>query len=307
MTKKLLLVLALAVLLVALTATVALADHKDDAAVDPHDSYSSTTDYCLQCHDIHEAGGDYALMYQATVVDTCGTCHSVYQQAPTGPRDPGYSGTESAEPAPGSTFAVYENAGLASRYTHEGHRLSRNGNPDAGALYSYADGTTTDTADYIPGSGNTLVNRISTWPDWMAGASMAAYPASGRTATNGLYCASCHSPHGPKFGNAIASAVSNGKLLSDRPNHAQTPIDTSAWTDWVSDGGAWCASCHVNRWEPSPADGVAPHNHPSTVCLQCHGNAAGLLPDFPHTGAKNILQAEPDELCIMCHIAKSIP
>lgn len=306
MMKKLTLVLAIAILMVALTATVALANHNDDANVDPHDSYSSTTDYCLQCHDIHEAGGDYALMYQATVIDTCGTCHSVYQEAPTGPRDPGYSGQESG---PAATRAVYENATPATRYTHEGHRLSRNGNPDSGSDYTYADGVTTDTADYIPGSLNSIVNRISTWPDWMAGASMAAYPASGRTATGGLYCASCHSPHGPKFGNALPSVVTNGKLLSTRPNHAQTPIDGSLWTSWVDNGYEFCQSCHTQRAEPTPTDGIAPHNHPAYLCVQCHGDNVSIAPnpDFPHTGARNLLSAEPDELCITCHISGSLP
>lgn len=313
MTKKLLLVLALAMLLVAMTATVALADHRGDGNNDPHDGYSATTDYCLQCHDIHEAQGDYALMYQATVVDTCSTCHSVYQQAPTGPRDPGYgilSQIEAGEPsALASSRSVYETI-PANRYTHEGHRLGRdNGaNPEKAAnSWTYADGTTTDTADYIPGSNNSTLNRISTWPDYYNGLSMAAYPASDRDATDGLYCASCHSPHGPVFGSALPSGVTNGKLLSSRPNHAQVPIDSSSWTDWTSDGANWCLSCHTQRVETSPADGAAPHNHPSEFCLECHGNSAGLTPDFPHTGVKNLLSEEPDALCIRCHVAGLLP
>jgi len=294
---RLVLILGLSLALVLLSASAALAI----ISPNPHTTYSATTDFCLQCHDIHEAAGDYALMYQSTVVDTCGTCHGVYQNAPTGARNPGYPGQESGTAALKSVYKV----NLGSKYSHEGVRLGQCG---TAGPYTYADGTTTTTADYIPGSGNKLLSRIPNWTYYLSGNYIdpATYPASGRTALNGLYCASCHSPHGTQFGTAIdLGGAGEYKLLSARPNHSTDTIDASAWTDFTSDGWQWCSKCHTNRLETTPPDGVAPHNHPSEFCLQCHGDNSdpGILPDFPHTGATNLLSDYPDQLCITCHVA----
>ena len=46
----------------------------------PHDGFSPTggTDFCIQCHDIHEATGDYVLTRKATVTAVCATCHGLF-------------------------------------------------------------------------------------------------------------------------------------------------------------------------------------------------------------------------------------
>ena len=72
--KKLFTVLAMAVGMTLLITGVAL------AAGDriPHGGYSTATDACLQCHDIHESASDYVLLRWETVTDTCGSCHYLY-------------------------------------------------------------------------------------------------------------------------------------------------------------------------------------------------------------------------------------
>lgn len=325
--KKLLITLALSALLMLALTGIAVAL---DGNTIPHGGYSATTDVCLQCHDVHEAQGDYALMYQNTVVNTCGTCHGVYQQAPSGARDPGYPGIEAGTAALKSVYKVP----LADKYTHEGHRLGQGG---TAGPYTYKSGPngvqpyTTSTPDYIPGSqdysipGNfgTLLTRLPGWAAWLANGQTEVdavnYPASGKSALQGLYCVSCHSPHG-NYGRALPAGVTNGKLLSDRPNHTTNTVDASSWTSWVNWGDQWCIRCHKARDSANYVNnGGKPYNHPIStgsgptrvgLCLQCHGNNASdpLAPqDFPHSGATNLLSDYPDALCIRCHVSGTLP
>src|SRR3989304_97147 len=72
--KKLLLTIALAAGIMLLATGVALAA----GTTIPHGGYDTTSDACLQCHDVHEAGSDYVLLRRATVPDPCGSCHYLY-------------------------------------------------------------------------------------------------------------------------------------------------------------------------------------------------------------------------------------
>lgn len=273
--------LAIAVLCTALALALASPALASDAATIPHGGYDMTTDACLQCHDIHEAAGDYVLMRQATVTAVCGTCHTLYQAAPTGAYDPGYSGTEAGTAAHLAAYKVPAGEAL----THEGHRLGL-----GATTYTFADGQTGD-GSYIPG-GTDALTAIQ-YLAYDSTVSALAY-----SATNGMTCASCHTPHGT-FGNVVDPAVST-KLLSSRPNHGATiPL-----ANWTTDGGKWCGGCHDRR-----TSGGAIHNHPDYACLDCHGdNFAAPTLDFPHTsGVPNILTLEPDELCLQCHVAGLLP
>src|SRR3990170_5512875 len=86
--KKILLLIAIAATLTLFGSALALAA---TGGTIPHGGYSPATDACLQCHDIHESAGDYVLMRWPTVTDTCGTCHTLFQQPPAS----GVSGTPS--------------------------------------------------------------------------------------------------------------------------------------------------------------------------------------------------------------------
>jgi len=322
-TKRILLILALASSLTLLAAGVALAGGQNI----PHGGYDTTTDACLQCHDIHEAGSDYVLLRWSTVRDTCASCHYLYDTDPSNlggsfgqgsfpsgtplagtdlAYDPGYD--PQVELAAGgydagignslgSRTSAYE-VPSASRTTHEGHRLQMG---ETGAFVSFSDGTT-NTASYIPGGSDplTAIQR-------------AQYP-SGFTSvlsfagTNGLYCASCHTPHG-NYGQELylagTTTTAKGKILSGKPNHTEPRLEISSWVD---EGNKWCERCHDKR-DSDPGSGH--YNHPSTYCLVCHANSGlggGPQSDFPHTSENaNLLSKEPDALCIDCHKAGLLP
>lgn len=274
--------LACAALCAALALACAAPAFGTDGGTIPHGGYSMTTDSCLQCHDVHEATGDYVLMRQATITAVCGTCHTLYQAAPTGAYDPGYSGTEAGTAAGLAAYKVP----AASALAHEGHRLGL-----GSGSYTFADGVTGD-GSYIPGGTDALTAiKYLSYPDTVS--------ALTYTATNGLTCASCHTPHG-NYGNMVPATAST-KLLSAKPNHATTAVTVA---DWATDGGKWCGTCHDKR-----TSGGVIHNHPDYACLDCHGdNLATPTEDFPHTASvKNILALEPDGLCIQCHVAGLLP
>ncbi|MBS3955908.1 MAG: hypothetical protein KGZ40_00025 [Clostridiales bacterium] len=260
------------VLMLAASSSVAVVFAADGSTI-PHGGYSMATDSCLQCHDMHEASGDYVLMRETTVTDVCATCHTLYQSAPTGAYDPGFSGT-SAAAVP--NLAAY-NVPISDRLTHEGHRLGLGNN-------------------HIPGgSGALTAIQYLSYP--------ATVSATAFTATRGLYCASCHTPHGA-FGNVMPATFSPA-LLSSRPNHSAQDLSATLTGSWLTQGGDWCAACHDRR-----ASGDVHRNHPDYACLTCHGNsvATTTTADFPHTSYTDaMLTMEPDGLCLQCHVAGLLP
>lgn len=333
--KKLVLIACLALGLVLLTSAVALAGGTQI----PHGGYSTTTDACLQCHDVHEASGDYVLLRWNTVTNTCGSCHFLYLstpqlewtlRSPANPLigtyndsatagsvpayNPGYSGNET-DPAGYAPFGGVSGVNSIGSRTSAfevpktdalvapGHNLSR-GPGD----WLYNDGSEPHQADYIPGGSNPLTAiKKGQYPLSVSALSYGS--------TAGLYCASCHTPHG-NFGQQLLNAsgdLVSSKLLSGRPNHTNSP--PLSIENWGTQGGQWCLRCHDKRDGAS----VVYHNHPSSACLSCHGNYIGALAyanystatansDFPHTGnAYNILSNVPDALCITCHVAGSLP
>lgn len=290
----------------------------------PHGGYDSSSDACLQCHDVHEAGSDYVLLRWRSVTDTCGSCHYLFMGAypnatggsggagafsttpipgRTPAYDPGYSGreidpVEASENSLGSRTSAYE-VEESGRRTAIGHNLERGDGP-----HRYADGATA-AADYIPGGlGSLTAIEQQNYPNVVSALSY--------TGANGLYCGSCHTPHGV-FGQILSggsgpASNNRGKLLSSKPNHSNEMVEAR---DWERDAASWCASCHTKRTENSvnPATGQVYHNHPSFACLSCHANAAdGRNTDFPHTGAnENLLSLEPDALCLNCHKSGRLP
>lgn len=323
--KKLLLILALATGFALLAAGTAFAA----GTVIPHGGYDTSSDACLQCHDVHEAASDYVLLRWETVVDTCGSCHYLYTgQYPKDMSDPdnqgsGGSGTYASTTATPGTITAYNpgyfgdetrtvtatsnslgsrtsayEVAYSTRDSQPGHTLQR-----GGGTYKHGDGTVANGA-YIPGGegGLTAIARAMG-----PGNTVGALEFAG---TNGLFCASCHTPHG-NFGQQLLNSTSqtvSSKILSGKPNHRATAISIN---DWATQGGTWCEGCHAKRKpEYQDAAGNVYHNHPDQFCLNCHGNAvpAGGNTDFPHTGTNdNLLSQVPDALCIDCHKKEMLP
>jgi predicted CXXCH cytochrome family protein len=112
-----LVMLVAAFFIVGLTGTALAAGATGDAVIDgpdypyvsdpvgtdvtPHNGYSATTDYCLQCHDVHQGATlNYAWLNASTVSAVCSTCHAV--GALGGGADPATRGTR-FDPQTGGT------------------------------------------------------------------------------------------------------------------------------------------------------------------------------------------------------------
>ena len=272
------------------------------ATVAPHGGYGSTTDFCVGCHDIHEANGDYVLTRESTVTAVCGTCHGLFgAAAPAGvnwstPPDAIAGGFTEPAPFPGTSATASQYLAYTNGFTAgmSGAQMDAVPGHSLGVMMG---GTVVRSSDTIPGSSATLKVMTSgqyggPFAGIYGGTSVTTY-----TGTKGLYCASCHTPHA-----AAGQMISGTKLLSSRPNHT---LSTPA-----TDEFSFCVSCHDKR------DNVGVEkNHPAQAyCLTCHavqsnaGTPGGGTADFPHTSVnKRILYMEPDALCLLCHTAGTLP
>jgi len=253
-------------------------------AASPHTGYAGTTDYCISCHDMHEASGDYVLTRESTVTGVCGTCHGLFGAA--APAGVTWSGGAAADMYGANPTASIKLAYKVNMSAMSGAQMDAKPGHSLGVMYG---GTVVRSSDVIPGSSATL--KVMTSGQY-GGFNQGLYggeATSTFTGTKGLYCASCHTPHGGS-GQLIAGT----KLLSAKPNHTMgtAAVDTLGF----------CISCHDKR------DNVGVEkNHPSTYCLTCHANQAGES-DFPHTSTnQRLLQLEPDALCVLCHTAGTLP
>jgi len=276
-----------------------------------HGGYSSLTNKCLSCHDIHtdanplEPDSDYVLLRWPTVVDTCGSCHSLYLGSP-GPDglygEYPYAAMFSGIGATASDRRAYKTNAI-NQDTHNGHRMLQGGDYIIGGSESL---TALDIWNLgVPGGGN-----YSLWSPYNPDEPNTKSPAA-FAATDGLYCASCHSLHADfgrqldvvvGFNPDLKAGVHANKLLSSRPNHI---VDDVLVNNWATDGYRFCLSCHNQR---APDHVKKWYNHPVEVCLICHADQRPAETyDFPHTGLPGLLAEEPDGLCVVCHTSGSLP
>lgn len=200
----------------------------------PHSGYSAATDFCLQCHSVHNAAGAYALMRSSSVVATCQTCHmsgsgATYQTLPNGATpakgyDAGFSGIEGTV----SNRTAYD-LGNPNGTTSFGHTLGATVIPDGGnesltamnfGSYSRVINDGTDTNDDGVFQNSWATVDAST-EEGLSGAS-----------TGGLYCASCHEAHGDQ----------GGYLINTRKVWVE---DVSGLTEGDNNHGAWGTSAQT--------------------------------------------------------------
>jgi hypothetical protein len=145
--------------------------------ISPHGGYSASTGYCLQCHSVHNAGGAYALMYEQSVTDTCNTCH-------------GLNGSATGTGANNVTIGTQQLATASSRDVYyvstpaASHTIGATSVPDSNGVTITEGGWSYHMS---------FPHASSTTP---AGAGTSA------AGVGGLYCASCHTPHGT-YGQAV--------------------------------------------------------------------------------------------------------
>lgn len=172
------------------------------STVSPHGGYSSTSNFCLQCHDVHDAAGEYGLMYKASVTSTCKTCHGVGGAAPTGRYVPGWGGTVGTA----SVRTAYDTTtGLQSQ-----HYIGSTSVPGESTVITEAGWTSGWRSTGIPSTDSTTP----------------AGPGTASDTTGGLYCASCHTPHGEQ-----GAAVNTRWLWVSDATGAIPTLTKYAWAE----------------------------------------------------------------------------
>ncbi len=217
----------------------------------PHGGFSATTAFCLQCHNIHGDNGEYALMYKTNVTDTCNTCHGLYGGAPTGARTP--VGVPPKTPGTASSRSAYDVAAPAS-----GHAIGTANAP-------VPDDAVTITQSDWSYSWTTKINA-GTYPD----ATTPAGPGTASDLSGGLYCASCHTPHG-----TWGQAVNTKKLWSADETGSSS---TSTLKNWAEGTFIWWSA------PPASAGGTTLGPRPTETCTSGVAyNAPGYCVTAPAT------------------------
>jgi len=187
------------------------------ADVSPHGGYSTTTNFCLQCHEVHKATGEYALLWKSSVTATCATCHALFGAASgTGTRDPvgpGTIGTASARSA-------YDLAGPSAE-----HAVGSTSPPG-------------ETGITITESDWAFSWRYSGGPP-AKNATTAAGAGTASELGGGLYCASCHTPHG-EYGQA----VNTKKVLTSTDGS----FGTQTTVNWAEGTQIWWKNPTTGEW-----------------------------------------------------------
>jgi doubled CXXCH motif protein len=146
--------------------------------VSPHGGFSVSTDFCLQCHSVHNTAnttdGAYALLWKASVTATCNTCHAIPNLLG------GASGRRDSNTLTGFSAGTMGTASVRSAYDISGaaatHALGSTSSPDAVSMQT---------------SGWSYHGSPSAW-------------AANVQGTDGLQCTSCHTAHG-NYGALINS------------------------------------------------------------------------------------------------------
>lgn len=183
----------------------------------PHGGYSSTSNFCLQCHDVHDAAGEYGLMYKASVTSTCKTCHGVgVADVPDGTFDPIGTGTIGTT----SVRTAYDTASPLGQ-----HLIGSTSVPGESTVITeagWSSGWRSGNGPVAPSPSPVPTTGITPAPD----STVPAGPGTASDTAGGLYCASCHTPHGEN-----GAAVNTKWLWVSDSTGAISSLTRYAWAE----------------------------------------------------------------------------
>ncbi len=185
----------------------------------PHGGYTTTSNKCQLCHQVHDAGSARLLPGQ-TVTDACQHCHDI-----TGTNSAPYYASDLTDPSYGNDVKA-------------AHRVF---GTVAGFVYNDVYGSTT-----IPGGDATS-----------GGDSTLDVSDQGALSGTDFTCNSCHTPHAIA-GNTVGIYLGESHVKSTTKDLAATEMKlyltnrilkrTVNGTDTGGEyGTAWCAGCHQGR------------------------------------------------------------
>jgi hypothetical protein len=193
----------------------------------PHGGYSATTQYCLQCHSVHSVdadpqAGQYALLADTSVTAICKTCHSIgvdvtnMKNEEGVPREVDLSGGAMSTASDKAAYTV--------------PAADRVGQHEIGFSTGY------DPADPTAPIPNPVpystLQMITQYASRSSNSTTPAGPGTADASDGGLYCASCHTPHGD-FGqlvNSVDPAPTSAPVLGFRSTYYSPDADGNTGT-----------------------------------------------------------------------------
>ncbi len=291
----------------------------------PHGGYTAGTQKCSTCHLVHNAAGNTALLPEATIADTCNTCHDgtggggVYGviqyrsgSAPAATHGigadslnatgtvtvPGGS-TTSADGSLETTFTG-ENGSLTCTDCHSPHNADTV-DPFIGDRKRSSADTSTQVAT------NRLLRKMPT----KATVSVTKYGSN--------WCESCHkgshvktsavtnhtvsrNAQGYHYGNVVVRSGYNSTVASAAPS-ALGGSNLGYVASYTVDPAPICQQCHEDARSVGDTQRFAVSTAESfTVNTDGVGGGNPQYQNFPHEtqGAKLLIEQDPD-LCTNCH------
>lgn len=199
--------------------------------VRPHGNYSTSTDFCLTCHDAHSSSTPYAILSQATVQEVCATCHVITDTAATGGIPNGWNASPPVNPGFSSE--------LVATVSH--YKVFINSNPAAAHVQAYTN---------IPISQYVTLSYLSLNT---SGYESTQYQ---NQAPSPLYCGDCHTPHG----NYSANMWPNWDTAQFSQNYGYNVGGTAQTTghdeSWLVPSGAMSLTSALLLRNPGHQGGI---------------------------------------------------
>ncbi len=298
------------------------------AAAGPHGDYTATTDKCLACHDVHEAGTAYRLLFASTVMETCNYCHDgswargVYQQIPTASVGADHANFDTTQSVPGTSTASNYTGYFTCASCHTPH--------DSNAVNAFFGDTNLITQTYpltisLPGGRIVTMPTTTYYGDETVTSKLLKRNPNASTAESydnygGGWCADCHanrhngtsvSNHPVDTPTYYYDSVSywNGSQMDTTrlggSNYGYIMNVTSTYTD----ADPICQQCHEDSREVTGWDSgsyVTPTFSVTTIGYSTTDNPR--YKDFPHETVNASFKVENgDDLCLNCHPTSQLP
>ncbi len=296
------------------------------SATNPHGGYSSQTQLCVSCHEVHGAQGEQHLFRRPTERETCYQCHNgtgarTDIQADFGEATLGTSTRVSWHPLPASRDGIQ----LLCADCHTPHKLMSEDTAllsvfvDGGRLYSPPGSPIGNAFCYAcHGPGSVLPTPLGDHSSFEGSAHDTGRlaPRSG----SGIKCLSCHAPHGSDYAY-LATAPEEQLCLSC---HQRGDPNTSGGSN-----PALAFTSRANDYSTSDGTPIRIFHHPidaaeqeggarSVECASCHSPHISNRYDSPGTskivdpantsskwqvvwGDPDMLRGNINQWCEKCH------
>lgn len=257
----------------------------------PHGGYTSTTDKCKACHDVHQAVGTYRLLPANTIYDTCQSCHDG-----TGAENVVYGQITGFAGGPPEHYGHRMNTGIIA--IPGGDTTVAPYGPDSGLTCSschspHGSETRMITEDYYCDATATVSNHLLLRDPGRATGTVIFYGAK--------WCADCHDRrHNERAGiynHPVSLTLSylSASIARDNSNFQMSPVNPSnTRTDPI------CQHCHEDARDVETTFTV-PNEPPPTPTNPKYNN-------FPHEAENRYMVVETgDDLCLNCHSTDNLP